>query len=144
MTEAVQRPISDLRREDARFVTGKGQYVDDMATPDTLRAAFVRSQEAHARITSVDVDDARGVDGVVAIWTAEDLDLNDQPMTTPGIDTPPFFRPPLARDIVRYVSEPIAIVVATSARAAHDAADLVWVDYDPLPVVNSPLAAINR
>ena len=138
-----QQPIADLRREDARFVTGRGVYVNDMADSDTLHAAFVRSQEAHARITSIDADDAQAGEGVVAVWTAGDVALNDQPMITPGLETPPFFRPALAREVVRYVGEPIAIVVASSARAAADAADLVWVDYDPLPVVDSPLDAVR-
>jgi len=143
MTTPAQRPVSDIRREDARFVTGRGRYVNDLATSATVHAAFVRSQEAHARITNVDTDAARDLPGVLGVFTAADLDLADQPMPTPGIETPPMPRPPLARDVVRYVSEPIAIVVAESARTAVDAADLVWVDYDPLPVVSSPLDALE-
>ncbi len=115
----------------------------DLASPGTLHAAFVRSQEAHARILSVDIADARDLPGVVAVWTAADLDLPDQPLTWPGVELAPMPRPPLAREVVRYVSEPIAVIVAESARAASDAADLVWVDFDPLPVVSSPLDAMR-
>ncbi len=143
MTDPAQRPISDLRREDVRFVTGRGRYIADLAGEETLHAAFVRSQEAHARLTSVDPSDAVAGEGVVAVWTAADLDLPDQPLTWPGVELAPMPRPPLARDVVRYVSEPVAIVVATSARAAADAADLVWVDYEPLPAVSSPLEALK-
>ncbi len=143
VTDPVQRPTADLRREDARFVTGRGRYIADLAGEQTLHAAFVRSQEAHARVTSVDVSDAIATRDVLGVWTAAELDLADQPFTWPGVEFAPMPRPPLARETVRYVSEPIAIVVAGSARAAADAADLVWVDYEPLPPVSSPLEALK-
>lgn len=130
-------PCSSLRLEDLRLVTGAGRYVADLAPPGTIHLAFVRSTEAHARITAIDttaVDRAR----VLGVFTAEDLNLADIPGDSIATSAPGFARPHLAHEKVRYVGEPIAVVAATSFAAAVDAADLVWVDYQPLPAVIDP------
>jgi carbon-monoxide dehydrogenase large subunit len=123
-----------LRREDPRFLTGAGTYVDDIDLPGLLHVSFVRSTQPHARLRSVDVEAARGAPGVVAVLTADDLVGRVTAMRarngTPGYnecDTPV-----LAREKVRMVGEAIALVVADSRYAAEDAAELVGVDYEPL------------
>jgi len=128
-----------LRREDPRFLTGAGTYVDDIERPGLLHVGFVRSSQPHARLRSVDVAAARGVPGVVAVITAADLAGRVTAMRarngTPGYrecDTAV-----LADSKVRMVGEPIALVVADSRYAAEDAAELVAVDYEPLPAVVS-------
>ncbi|HEY3428364.1 MAG TPA: molybdopterin cofactor-binding domain-containing protein, partial [Acidimicrobiia bacterium] len=127
-------PRSFLRREDHRLITGAGRYVADLAPPGTVHLAFVRSTEAHARITAIDTS-AVDRTGVVGVFVSEDLDLADIPGDSIATAAPEFGRPHLAHEKVRYVGEPIAVVAATSAAAAVDAADLVWVDYEPLPAV---------
>lgn len=124
-----------LRTEDPRFLTEGGRYVEDLRDPALAGAAYVtyvRSALAHARIT-VDVGPAREAPGVVAAFRAEDLDLAD---LAPSFDLPASMpRPWLARDVVRYVGEPVAVVVTEWPYQGEDAAELVVVDYDPLPVV---------
>jgi aerobic carbon-monoxide dehydrogenase large subunit len=126
------------RLEDERLVTGHARYIANLPPHDALRAVFVRSPVAHARITEVDTAEASGMPGVVAVWTAKDVDLADLPSSSPeeGLR-----RPLLSRDVVRFVGEPVALVIAASLAAAMDAAELVMVDYDPLPVVTDPEAA---
>ena len=131
------------RREDKRFVTGAGRYTNDWNRDDQAYAAFRRSERAHARISLVDASAARKHPGVVAVFTG--ADVADFPFTTlPPIQPPPGKggqkllvpeRPVLARDTVRFVGEEIAVVIAETAAAARDAADLIVVDYDDLPVV---------
>jgi len=131
------------RREDKRFVTGAGRYTNDWNRDDQAYAAFRRSERAYARITSVDASAARKHPGVIAVFTG--ADVADFPFTTlPPIQPPPGKRgqkllvperPVLARDTVRFVGEEIAVVIAETAAAARDAADLIVVDYDDLPVV---------
>jgi carbon-monoxide dehydrogenase large subunit len=123
------------RKEDRRFLTGQGQYVDDIAIAGALHLAFVRSSEAHALISSVSVEDARAVPGVVGVYTSEDLGL--PPLraicTAPGyIETD---MPVLATDKVRMVGEPIVAIVAESRYQAEDGAEAVMVDYERLPVI---------
>ncbi|MBA3431925.1 MAG: xanthine dehydrogenase family protein molybdopterin-binding subunit, partial [Actinobacteria bacterium] len=135
-------PRSFLRREDHRLITGAGRFVADLAPPETVHLAFVRSAEAHARITAIDttaVDRA----SVVGVFTAEDLDLADIPGDSIAAAAPGFLRPHLAHEKVRYVGEPIAVVAARSAASAVDAADLVWVDYQPLPAVVDPRQSVE-
>ena len=135
-------PRSFLRREDHRLITGGGRYVANLAPAVTLHLAFVRSSEAHARITAIDttaVDRA----SVVGIFTAEDLGLADIPGDSIAAAAPGFGRPHLAHEKVRYVGEPIAVVAATSAAAAVDGADLVWVDYESLPAVIDPRQSVK-
>ena len=119
------------RHEDARFLTGRGRYVDDIVVPGTLHAAFLRSDVARGRITSLDTSKAAGMAGVVAVLTGVDLDpllhdykVDDEP---PGRDRP--FRL-FAEGDVRYVGEPLAIVVAESRYVAEDALDAIVVDID--------------
>ncbi len=127
------------RLEDPRLLTGRGRYVDDIHPPLCLQAAFVRSMHAHALIKSIDADAARGMPGVVAIYTMADfadLARGPLPQTLPA----PILKQshtyhPLAQDEVCHAGEAIAIVLAESRAQAEDAAALVLVDYDPLPVL---------
>lgn len=126
--------VSSRRLEDPRLITGQGTYVSDLLPEGTLHCAFIRSSVAHGTITDIDLDDARQADGVVAVFTAADLDLREIPSQTGrGPICEPMTRPPLATQRVRYVGEPVAVVVANSARQAADAVDLAWVDIDELP-----------
>ena len=129
-----------LRTEDARFLSGRARYVDDIPLEGVLRAVFVRSMMAHARIPSVDVSAAREMPGVVAVLTAADLGLADQPPS--GNVSGPFSRPVLAVDTVRFVGEAIAVVLADTTERAMDAAELVGVDYEPLDAVIDADAAL--
>jgi len=125
------------RREDARFLTGQGQYVADLALTGTLHAAFLRSSHAHALITRVDVSRAREAAGVAACFTAADLAGRVRPLVAPSrmkTYRPTQF-PVLAEGKARYVGEAVAVVVAESRYAAEDALDLIEVEYAPLPVV---------
>src|SRR6266568_5592640 len=127
------------RREDPRLVTGTGHFVDDMRPERCLHLAFVRSTLAHARIRSLDVVAAAAAPGVVAVLTGNDLRLPARV----GFQMVPevFARPPLAVGRVRFVGEPVALVVAESQGAAVDAAQLVRLDLDPLEVVVESEAA---
>jgi carbon-monoxide dehydrogenase large subunit len=124
------------RVEDPRLLTGRGRFVDDVVLPGTLEAAFVRSTQPHARIASIDTGAAAALPGVVAVITGDQLAAVVRPMRQrgpAGLRTPEFFA--LARDRVRCVGDPIAIVVADTRYRAEDAADVVEVDYDPLEPV---------
>jgi aerobic carbon-monoxide dehydrogenase large subunit len=126
------------RREDPRFLTGRGSYLDDRVLPRQTHAHVVRSPYAHARVTRVDTGPARRQPGVVTVLTAADLGavrpipLIRRPPSL-GAELPAVY--PLAREVVRWVGEPVALVVAETPEQAADAADLVEVDYDPLPAV---------
>jgi carbon-monoxide dehydrogenase large subunit len=128
------------RVEDPAMVTGSARYTDDLAIPGALHAVFVRSVVAHARITGLDTGQAAGMPGVVAVLTADDLGL---PPLRPGMGPAVFGRPPLAREVVRFLGEAVAVVVADRREQALDAAELVAVDYEPLPVVTDPEAAVE-
>jgi len=122
--------------EDPRLVRGAGQYVDDLRLPGTVDVAFVRSGYAHARINSVNLDAARRAPGVVAAWSGERV--QDTPrlpvrILVEGTHVSPL--PPLAHEVVTTVGYPVAAIVATDRYLARDAADLVEVEYEPLPVV---------
>ena len=122
------------RREDPRLITGGGRFTADVSREGWLHAAFVRSPFAHARITSVDRDAAAAMPGAAGVFVAADLDL--KPQEAPGLDM--FARPPLASEVVRFVGDIVAVVVAESRTAAADAAAVVAVDYDALrPVVGA-------
>ncbi len=127
-----------LRRlEDRRLITGDGRYVDDIAIEGTLHAAFVRSTEAHAVVRQVHTSDVERLPGVVGVFLAADLGV-DRPM--PNNHPHPLLAEsrqasPLATDEVCYAGQPVAVVVARDRVTAADAAELVWVDYDPLPAV---------
>src|SRR5215469_11130157 len=136
------------RSEDPRILTGTGRYVDDIKLPRMLHAAFVRSPMAHARLLSVDVSAALALPGVVAVLTGADLEA----MTDPGPDpllaffsgpwpTPEFSL--LATDKVRFVGDPVAIVIAESRYLAEDGCELVEVEYDDLPPVVDAAFALD-
>ena len=143
MTAAIHAPGSPFgasikRREDPRFITGKGNYTDDIVLPGTTHAAFVRSPHAHAIIRSIDVSAAEALPGVRAVFTGAHLasaGVNGIPVgwLLPDIKLPP--RPSLALDRVRHVGEAVAVIIADSAYIARDAVDLVSVDYESLPAV---------
>ena len=131
------------RKEDYRFLTGTGQYTDDVALPNQSYAVFVRSPHAHAVIKKINLEKAKKAPGVLAVYTGEDLaaakvgglpcgwlitDVNGKPMKEP-----PF--PPLAQGKVRHVGERVAVVIAETLAQARDAADKVKVDYEELPAV---------
>jgi carbon-monoxide dehydrogenase large subunit len=130
------------RREDPRLLTGQGQFVDDLSLPGALYATFVRSPWAHARITGIDSSEAIALDGV-QVFTADDLGL--------GKEAPPPFlqldetwhRPFLAGDKVRFAGEAVAVVLAKTKERSADAAELVSVDYEPLPVVTDAALALD-
>jgi carbon-monoxide dehydrogenase large subunit len=132
------------RREDPRLLAGRGRFVDDITLPGLLHAQFVRASVAHARITGIDLAEVRATPGVVAAYTADDLDLGD---ITAVLDRPPHefvptAMPVLARDKVRYVGEPIAIVVARDPYAVEDGVEAAIVEYDELAPVMSDTAAL--
>ena len=131
--------VPHLRTEDPRFLRGEGRYLENIDIPGALRAVFVRSMMPHARLKGVDVAGARAMPGVVAVYVAADLELATQPPA--GNIDPSFAREMLARDVVRFVGEPIAVVIAETFAQGQDAAELVWPDYDPLDAVTDPEAA---
>jgi len=137
------------RNEDPRLLTGRALFVDDVMLPGMLHAAFVRSQHAHAVLGPIDTSAALEVEGVVAIYTAEDLGDYWEPgpllVPPPPIERLSFdgrTQVPLAKGKVRHVGEPIALVLAVDRYVAEDAAGLVFVEYDPLPAVVDLEAAI--
>jgi aerobic carbon-monoxide dehydrogenase large subunit len=147
MTFGERAPLvgQDLRRvEDERFLRGSGKFVDDLHRPGTLYAVFVRSTYGHARIESLDIEAARAMPGVHMVATASDV-WPAQPIpvraTVEGALT--VAAPLLASDRVRYLGEPIAVVLAETREQAEDAARTVDVSYDPLPVAAFALAALN-
>ena len=127
------------RFEDERFVKGEAQYVGDMHVPGMAHAAFVRSMSAHARIVSIDASGALALDGVHAVLTAADTEeLDDFPLIVRNDeDIVCEMHPVLARDEVRYVGQPVVLVVARTPELAADAAELVWVEVDDLPLDES-------
>jgi carbon-monoxide dehydrogenase large subunit len=130
-----------LRTEDPRILRGDAEYFDDQKVEGLLHVAFVRSTIAHARIESVDTTEAAGMPGVTAVYTADDLELDPQQAfaMVPAV----MARPPLAQGVVRFVGDMVAVVVAETRAQAVDAAELVVVDYDPLPTVVDPEAALE-
>ncbi|MGE5227601.1 MAG: xanthine dehydrogenase family protein molybdopterin-binding subunit, partial [Planctomycetaceae bacterium] len=137
-----------LRTEDPRFLRGEGRYLDNVAIPGALRAVFVRSMFPHATLQQVGgLAEARAMPGVVAVFTAEDLAIAPQPPsgnveTAGGELALPFYREALARDRLRFVGEPFAVVVAETAAQAQDAAEAVWADAEPLEAVTDPEVAV--
>ncbi|HVB15027.1 MAG TPA: xanthine dehydrogenase family protein molybdopterin-binding subunit [Stellaceae bacterium] len=137
------------RREDQRFLTGNGRYLDDLVFENAAHAVVLRSPHAHARIARIDTAAARALPGVLAVLTAAEAREDGLKPLLPGVDANTqtgerfaFMPQPLLADgKVRYVGEPVALIVAASREAALDAAELVQVDYDPLPAVTSGAAA---
>jgi carbon-monoxide dehydrogenase large subunit len=130
-----------LRREDPKFLTVGGTYVGDLPLEGALHVTFVRSTAAHARIESVDVEGARSAPGVVAVYTDADIDAG--PVAPMGFLNQAMKRSFLADGVVRYVGEPVIAIVAESREAGADAAELVVIEYEPLPVVVDPEAAVS-
>ena len=135
------------RREDPRLITGQASYSDDIKLQRMTYAAIKRSPHAHARIRSVDTSAARSAPGVVAVYTGADTDgvLNPIPCAwiVPDSDVKAVDHPALAKDVVRYVGDGVAVVVAESRYQAEDALDLISVDYEPLGAVVNPEAAMR-
>src|SRR4051794_5617279 len=132
-----------LRREDPRFLTVGGTYVDDLELPGCATATYVRSPVAHARLLGIDTEAAAAAPGVLAVLTAADLtDLPDSPHVMPVLPET-MRRPFLARGTVRFVGEPVAVVVAETKAQGVDAAELVEVDYDPLPALVDPEVSLR-
>ncbi|MCK9514659.1 MAG: xanthine dehydrogenase family protein molybdopterin-binding subunit [Ottowia sp.] len=126
------------RPELLRFIKGQGRYVDDMALPHMLHAVVLRSPHAHARIVGIDASQARQAHGVAAVITASDIGHHLRPIPVrlnPYNTLDPYLQHPLATDRVRYVGEPVALIIATTPYLAEDARDLVEVEFDPLPVM---------
>jgi carbon-monoxide dehydrogenase large subunit len=137
---------SPKRKEDGRFVAGRGRYLDDVRVPGLLHAALVRSLHAHARVAGIDAAAARGLAGVVAVWTLGDLPELTHATVPPLIPEPkgrPHVHPVMAGARVRHVGEIVAVVVAADPYVAADAAERVAVGYDPLPAALSPEAATS-
>ena len=125
------------RKEDLRFLTGHGRYVDDIEISGALHACFVRSPHPHARIKKIDFESARKSPGVVAVYTGKDLAQWTTPlrMAPPIEGLQPVEMTTLPIDKVRFHGDPVACVVAQSRYLAEDAAELIEVDYEPLPAV---------
>ena len=130
------------RNEDPRLLTGQALFVDDVDLPGMAHVAYVRSPHAHARIVSIDTSAATSMAGVVAAFTAESLGDHWQPgpllVSPPPVDGMIFnqrTQVPLAKGKVRYAGEPVVMIVAESRYLAEDAADRVWVEYEPLPAI---------
>jgi aerobic carbon-monoxide dehydrogenase large subunit len=134
------------RKEDPPLLQGLGRYLDDITIPGVLHAAFVRSPEAHARIASVDASAALARDGIHAVFTGRDVDLEaGLPLAwlPPGIDVNAPEHWPLAKEVVRHVGDPVAVVIGEDRYAVVDAVEDVIVDYDPLPAVTDVEAALE-
>ena len=134
------------RREDVRFITGRGQYLDDVRMPGMLHAAILRSPHAHARIRGIDTSAALALDGVAAAFTYADIAELAKPIPMrvfplPGLEN--YLQTPLSADTVRHAGEAVAVVVADSRYIAEDALDLIEVDYEPLPAVTGIADALT-
>ena len=130
------------RVEDERLITGRGRYAGDVKLEGLAHIAFCRSSLPHARIRAIDASAAREMPGVLAVWTVDDLPETAQGLSAWGPrDMEARDRPLLARDEVRYVGEPYALVVAETAYQAQDAAEQVMPDFDPLPGVGTVVDA---
>ena len=136
------------RREDRALLTGEATFTDDSREPDMTFLAFVRSEDAHARITNIETSDATEMDGILAVYTWNDIAASDAPGTIPvatsQLDYPLPGHPILARDRVRYHGQPIAAVVATDRYLARDGVEAITVVTEPLTPVVDPEEATNR
>jgi len=138
------------RKEDYRFLTGSGQFTDDVSPQHHTHAYFLRSPHAHAAIRSIDAAKAKTAPGVLAIFTGDDLTgVNGLPCgwLITGTDGQPMKEPPhpiLAQGKVRYVGDGVALIVAETPDQAKDAAEMIVVDYDVLPAVVNPADALKK
>ena len=136
---------SRTRKEDARLLTGRTRWTDNIALPGTLHLSVVRSPVAHARITGIDTEEARRLPGVLGVYTVRDLAAEGVSLPcswsiTPDQKTP--HHPPLAVDTVRFAGEGVAVVIARDAATARDASELVVPDFEDLPPVLDMEAAL--
>ena len=131
------------RVEDPRLLRGDGAYVDDLREPGCLHAVFVRSPHPHARVRGIERAAAEALPGVIGAFTSADLTCRIPPVVRAVPEALGEVALPLAADIVRFVGEPVAVVVAETRAAAEDAAALLDVEYDPLPGVGHPEAALR-
>jgi carbon-monoxide dehydrogenase large subunit len=133
------------RVEDLRFLRGRGQYVDDLVRPGQWHAAIVRSSVAHGRLRSVDTAAALALPGVHAVLTAQDLGrpIPTIPFRRPNPTIAPYAQPVLADDVVRYVGEPVAVVLADSPEQAEDGAQAVLLDIEHLPALADRHASVR-
>ena len=135
------------RREDPRLITGGATYTDDVQLPGMAYAAILRSPHAHAKINSINTIAAKASPGVVAVFTGADTDGVLSPIPCawipPDSDVKAVAHPALAKDVVRYQGDAVAVIVAEDRYQAEDALELINVDYSPLPVVVSPEAAMQ-
>lgn len=127
------------RREDPRLLTGRGRFVDDIELPGMVYAGFVRAAHAHGRLQRVDLDATRRIPGVLAAYDAEDLDLGNivAVLERPPEEFTPTAMPILARDKVRFVGEPVAVVVAVDPYVVEDGIEAAVLEVDPLPAITS-------
>ena len=136
------------RREDPRLITGTARYTEDITLPGMVHAAILRSPHAHARIARLDIKRAKSAPGVVAVFTGADVEgaLNAIPCAwlLPNADLKIAQYRALAKDVVRYVGDAVAVVVADSPYQASDALDLIEVDYEPLPATVDPEKAAQK
>ena len=136
------------RREDPRLISGRATYTDDITLPGTVYAAILRSPHAHARIRRVNTSRAARAEGVVAVYTGADLEGVIGPIPCawmiPNSDIKGVAHPAIARDVVRYVGDAVAVVVAESRHQAQDALELIEVDYEPLTPVIDPQQALQE
>ncbi|MBL6692065.1 MAG: xanthine dehydrogenase family protein molybdopterin-binding subunit, partial [Pseudomonadales bacterium] len=143
---------SILRKEDIRFVTGRGRYTDDLQLPRQCHAVFVRSPLAHAKILGIDTAAAAAMPGVQLILTGADyaesglgtLMCGWMIHSKDGNEMRAGTHPPLAIDKARYVGDPVAVVIADSKQAARDAAEMVEIEYEDLPVVARATEAVGH
>ncbi len=144
MTNTVAKGIGAplLRKEDYRFLIGRGRYLDDVIVPGALHAHFVRSPHAHANIRSIDIEQARQAPGVVVVVTGRELAEWTTPlrMAPPIEGLKPVEMTTLPIDKVRFVGDPVVCIVARDRYLAEDAAELVSVEYDVL----EPVADLER
>ncbi|MFN3929717.1 MAG: xanthine dehydrogenase family protein molybdopterin-binding subunit, partial [Thermoflexus sp.] len=138
--------VAMKRREDPRFITGRGTYVDDLTLPGLVYAAMVRSPHAHARIKAIHKEKALQHPGVIAVFTGKDMvdsGVKSLPCgwLLPGMKLPPHY--PMAVDKVRHMGEIVAVVIAQDRYTAEDAAELVEVEYEPLPAVADGAKALQ-
>ncbi|MGH7390047.1 MAG: xanthine dehydrogenase family protein molybdopterin-binding subunit [Candidatus Rokuibacteriota bacterium] len=134
------------RREDFRFLTGAGRYVGDVPLEAALHVGVVRSPHAHARVLRVDGKAARGLPGIAGVFTVDDLpELRGclPPPVVPAVAVRPYRQSALADGLVRFVGEPVAVVVATDAYRAADGAEAVRIEYEPLPAAIDPERAVE-
>jgi len=134
------------RREDVRFLTGRGRYVGDLALDHAAHVAVVRSPHAHAHILRVDAGAARALPGVLGVFTLADLpELREAlpPLVVPGVAVKPYRQSALADHLVRFAGEAVAVVVADDPYRAADGAAAVGVAYEPLPAAVDPERAVE-